>query len=659
MKHFSQKIILLFGILFLSMIFSACKNELPKEFLDPPNEFSLMPFWFWNDTLKHEEISRQLDDFQKHHVNGFVIHPRIGLPWKTSWLSDSMIDAMRFAIEEATRRGMYVILYDEGMYPSGSSAGQVVARNQEYAARGLIKIDLAENEEPKLTEEMRLITVIDRPNGERVAIVEKPSGGFIRGLHYLDEKTPSLPKHQREYLPPASDILNPEVVKVFMELVYERFAKEFGDYFGTTIMGIFTDEPSILGKGDMRAFFPGSTRTLIQVNEILGYDFTSYLANLWYEDHPDYLTYRADYKWAINLCLEENYYRPISEWCERHGIALMGHPYGSMDIGALRFFQIPGQDIVWRYIEPGPTALEGQHSTMAKGASSAMIHLERRRNSNELYGAYGHELTYEEMLWLANWCFVRGQNFLFPHAFYYSVRGLRFDERPPDVGPNAAWWGQPYIEYADACRRLSWINTDSYHICDIAILAEPSYLPDQSAKVCFQYQRDFNYLEIRHLWEDAITKQDGIHIAGMHYKVLIVDSLSPIPPKAYPMLQKLADHNRLLVWNNPQVAERFNGAIQAGTPLELIRQIDMLIAPDLVLDPPSKSIRYRHVVKDGVHYYILFNEEDVGISVIPEVLAKGNGLWVDPYTATTSTFDRGEVVAFDPYEIKVLMIRGN
>jgi len=33
---------------------------------------------------------------------------------------------MDVAISEAARRNMYVILYDEGMYPSGSSSGQVV-----------------------------------------------------------------------------------------------------------------------------------------------------------------------------------------------------------------------------------------------------------------------------------------------------------------------------------------------------------------------------------------------------------------------------------------------------------------------------------------------------------------------------------------------------
>ena len=104
-----------------------------------------------------------------------------------------------------------------------------------------------------------------------------------------------------------------------------------------------------------------------------------------------------------------------------------------------------------------------------------------------------------------------------PHAFYYSIRGPRYEERPPDVGPNAIWWDK-YKPYADACRRLSWLNTDSHHVCELAILAEPSFLSTGAAKICFQNQRDFNYLEIRHLWEDAKIDSKGIHIAGMNYK---------------------------------------------------------------------------------------------------------------------------------------------
>lgn len=43
-----------------------------------------------------------------------------------------MIHFMRFAIERAKARDMWVVLYDEGMYPSGSSSGQVAAKNPTF-----------------------------------------------------------------------------------------------------------------------------------------------------------------------------------------------------------------------------------------------------------------------------------------------------------------------------------------------------------------------------------------------------------------------------------------------------------------------------------------------------------------------------------------------
>jgi hypothetical protein len=119
---------------------------IPQAWQTPPTEFSLAPFWFWNDDLDERELSRQLDEFQAHGVDAFVIHPRVGLPRHLGWMSQPLLDKMRFVIEEAQKRGMWVILYDEGMYPSGSSSGQVAAENPAYQCRGLVRINLNEAE---------------------------------------------------------------------------------------------------------------------------------------------------------------------------------------------------------------------------------------------------------------------------------------------------------------------------------------------------------------------------------------------------------------------------------------------------------------------------------------------------------------------------------
>lgn len=648
---------LLFKKLFLAgllttLLIPAYSQQLQEDFVNPSREFSVMPFWFWNDTLKDEEIIRQIIDFEAHGVYGFVIHPRIGLPGNVKWLSPEMIHAMEVAISEAARRGMYVVLYDEGMYPSGSSSGQVVERNPEHAARGLAKIDLKKGEEPVLAEGIKLVTITDRPDGSRVAIVEQQSRGVIRGLHYLNEGEQRL----REESPPAGDILNPAAVTSFIELVYDRYNKEFGRYFGKTIIGIFTNEPSPLGRGGTRGVVPGNASLLPQIKSILGYDITPFLSDLWFNDNPESKKHRNDYNRAINICLEENYYKRLGNWCYLNNIALMGHPAGSMDIGTERYFQIPGQDLVWRYVEPGPKALEGQHSTMAKCASSAMLHLEFRRNSNELFGAYGHNLTWDEMVWLANWCFVRGQNLLIPHAFYYSIRGPRFEERPPDVGPNAAWWND-YKPFADACRRLSWLNTDSRQICNIAILCEATWLPDRSAKTCFRNQRDFNYLELRQMKDNSKITSKGVSIAGMTYSAVILDSLSFIPNNVWPLMKKLARNKHLIIHADSKFASEFRGAYIYRTDKDLITALNKISLQDIQLTPATENIRLRHVEKGGDEYYILFNEEASEISAGIRLQVTGDREWLDPFTAKMTGSTEDEIVVFKPHEMKILRVR--
>ncbi len=300
--------------------------------------------------------------------------------------------------------------------------------------------------------------------GVRYAIIDRPIDSVIRGLHFVDEDGESPPEDE----PPAADLLNPDATLAFIRQSYERYYQAFGDHFGTTIKAIFTDEPNLLGRPRETGIMPGTTGILRHVNAALGCDFTPELPALWDDDAPQRV--KRDYLRALNLRLETTYYAPLYNWCEQHHIALTGHPAEPDATTILRYFHLPGQDIVWRFIEPDqPSALEGRQSTQAKAASSAMLHNGRRRNANEFCGAYGDSLTFEEMRWLANWLLVRGCNLLIPHAFYYSVRGPRRYERPPDVGIHSPWWDERFTAFAQGSRRLCWLNTDSQQVCDVAI----------------------------------------------------------------------------------------------------------------------------------------------------------------------------------------------
>ncbi len=203
------------------------------------------------------------------------------------WMSDALLAMLRFAIEEAARRGMWIMLYDEGMYPSGSASGQVVAENPVYQCRGLERIEIADDAEIALEPGQTLVADVSY-KGMRYAIVDRPIDSVIRGLHFLDED-PSVPADTvpAEDEPPAADLLNPDATLAFIRHSYDRYYQAFGDHFGTTIKAIFTDEPNLLGRPRETDIMPGTTDILRHVNAALGYDFTPFLPALWDADAPE------------------------------------------------------------------------------------------------------------------------------------------------------------------------------------------------------------------------------------------------------------------------------------------------------------------------------------------------------------------------------------
>ncbi|MBZ0296589.1 MAG: hypothetical protein K8L99_28770 [Anaerolineae bacterium] len=603
---------------------------LPPEWYDPPREFSLAPFWFWNDHLEEREIERQLGEFQAHGVHAFVIHPRVGLPQHMGWMSPALLSKMRFAIERAKARDMWVILYDEGMYPSGSSSGQVVAESPIYQCRGMVHINLDEvqpdseqqgvyidrNGDCLLAPDQTLVAEVTY-QGERYAIIDRPIDAVIRGLHFLNEDSDAPPEDS----PLAADLLNPDAVACFIRLVYDRFCQEFGAYFGDTIRGIFTDEPSLLGRPREKGLMPGTTGIMEHVNQFLGYDFTPHLPALWDDHAPQHI--QDDYERALENRLETTYYAQLHDWCEAHHVPLTGHPAEPDATRHLRYFHIPGQDIVWRYIEPDqPSALEGRQSTQAKAASSAMLHGRRRRNANEFCGAYGPDLTFEEMQWLANWLLIRGCNMLIPHAFYYSVRGPRLHERPPDVGLHSPWWDDRFTTFALACSQLCWLNTDSKPICQVAILGEHHRLPWRAAKVCFEYQIDFNYLDADDLLDNATVEKGRIQVADQSYDVLIVDS--DVAPTLQARVNELAETVAVIYWNDDQ-----------SHCLNTLRQH---VSPLLWIEPTASGLRLRHVQKAGLDWFALFNETGETVNVHIDVLNPGTMRLIFPFSNEVFSF---------------------
>lgn len=651
MESHSQSFIILSEKQYQERNKETMKETLRQQFLTPSDEFTPIPFWFWNHSFSEKEITRQLEDFREKGVTGFVIHPRIGIPEEIPYLSDIFMHYVRYAVEEAARLHMKVVLYDEAMYPSGSAHGMVVEGDPHFASRALRMeefqfSDMTPDNQglctitPALAPDERILSVqvgikntegavvpesiLELPvrNGQIsfapedagawtiLILIEGYSHGTIRGIHAGED---DLEPHA----PASGDLLNPDAMDKFIHLTYDRYYEVLKDHFGTTIIGMFTDEPCATGRNSMAGIQPW-TEGFLEWWEQCGGKVTD-LPFLWLDSAKSAkhsaavdtsASIRRKYEKAINKRLCHSYYGKISEWCANHGIALTGHPHNSDDIGFLKYFQIPGQDLVWRWVAPeNGLALSGRDSTMAKCSSDAARHSGKRRNANECFGCCGSDgigwaFTADDMKWYLDWLFVRGVNLLYPHAFFYSIEGeTRYGERPPDVGPHSIWW-QDYRLFSDYIKRMCWLMTDSINTTPIAILCEEDNLPWVLAKECFRRQIEFNYLEENLILSGKCRAEDGfLKIEAQNYRVLLIEKPDQISDMLASALKPFIENGgRILCLTEDKTPETLMHE------LEVLADIDSFCSREISLSGDARDIRVSHVVKDDQDFYLLVNE---------------------------------------------------
>lgn len=604
-------------------------NTLRDTFRDPPHEYGMMPFWFWNDDLDDAEIIRQIGEFHAKNLGGFIPHARTGLSRRVGYLTDEWFRYVRLAVEEAARLDMKVVLYDEGSYPSGSACGQVVRERPDLAARCLITTQKTitgprhgywrPNTGRALND--RLLCVIQaREIGEDavdpqslkvlvpgkhgvtpytvsegtwrlIAVWDVQSGSTIRGVYAEEEDGHAL-------APAFADIMNPEAVDLFINLTHDRYYEHLRDHFGTTIVAMFTDETNPLGRGAKRGPNP-KPFTPDLLGDLAGRwndNVLRWLPALWLDCGACGEEFRQVYDECVYKRVNTVFYGAQSRWCESHGIALTGHPAQSDEMTVLRSFHWPGQDMVWRYVEPNsPSAIEGNHSTASKSATSAMVVDGKKRATMETFGAYGWHLTLDEVKWLLDWHLVRGNNVFFPHALFYSLRDRRAFESEPDIGLHNVWW-RYFGMIADYARRVSWLISDGKPVCDIAILSDAKQLAWRAARELYRDQIDFLYIDTTTL-DDAVVENGRLIIGDGSFSIVVCDPIDIDASNHEKLSQFVSDGGLLLTdWDAAHLVEH------------ITRHVGRDLAWSGRKPSNASDLRVLHYRKEEQDFYLLTNE---------------------------------------------------
>ncbi len=432
-------------------------NELRAKFADPPPAYRPMPLWVWNDELEWPRLREQLAQFREQGMGGVFVHPRPGLI--TEYLSEEWFRLWEASVEEGKRLGLLVNIYDENSYPSGFAGGHVPSLAPDTVVTSVVPGFDKDFEDTDLADpaiaaafavemaedgKIRSATRIRRP-------AEIPSSGEVLLFRFRHGRGRAWTAGF-----PYVDLTNPQTARLFLRTTYEAYKKRLGSEFGKTIRWAFTDEPNLANAGD--SGLPLSAYTLAEFRRRRGYDLADHLPSL-YWDIGDYRRVRFDYWETIHELWEQNFMRPMFEWCDRNNLRFTGHwlehewpvPWRSPGDAAFYAYQhMPGIDVL--HI-PGQGIDSHILFTIKQAASVA--HQLGRRTFSETYGVGGWDAGLEDFKRLGDWVMVHGVNFVNLHLSFATFRGARKRDHPQSFSDAAAWW-RYYRLHADHVARVSW-----------------------------------------------------------------------------------------------------------------------------------------------------------------------------------------------------------
>lgn len=310
-----------------------------------------------------ERIVREtLEAYRAVGIDQYLIYARSGLEWE--YMGEDWLKMCEWFAAHAKRLGMTLWLYDEYNWPSGSCKGRVPAENPDFESR-------------------------------QYAVYRNADGTFNWRVFHS---------------PGWVDNYSFRAMERFIELTHKKYEERLGEYLGSTIKGIFTDEPAhpvpVKPEGKpalVFRYFDGAEDEYRAVaSRELRADVEAYLADgsrdeVW-----------ATYAALLGARFRKAYFDPIRGWCDRVGVLSTGHMisendtansalYNGQPLHALKGLTLPGMDEIGTRVDPAQvewvTLAVAQHAIGRRG----------RGGLAELFALGPSDMTHatqRQMIWL-------------------------------------------------------------------------------------------------------------------------------------------------------------------------------------------------------------------------------------------------------------------
>ncbi len=601
-----------------------------EDFETPSSLYSPVYNWIWNGPITREEMDNQLDEMQRLGIKAIAIiaepksfrPARIPTLLEPDYLTKPYFEEYRYAMEGLKKRNMYTWFYDEGGWPSGGACGRVFLEDPEkYGRKSLAsrKVDVIKGTTYEPAKDA-ILALLDDEQIEKGYIFEKDSE--ITEYYYFknrfDPGVPDIP-----------DVTKAESTDKFIELTHEAYKPYIEEFLGDTILAVFTDEPTAPRKVPFRE----------EIEELFekenGYSIHKFLSELLGEREPSEEGSRARIAW-FDLCSRlfcNNFLLKNKEWSNSHGLAFTGHMdidhtayRNCIDSGnfnlmrALRCFDIPGIDVIWRQIfantDNPVEKKEAVNNFFPKYASSAAAQVGERYSMSESLGVYGAGVDFNQMRYVLNFQAVRGINLFNFFAVPYCRRGfLMMGELPYFTEKHACYKDLAvFNEYAE---RLSYLAALGERTADMAL-----YMPvcdllsgKDTNVVAAAFEAIAKDMESERLLfdiadDDVFTLADSnmldsgkIVMGKACYSTVIIPKCSFMPEKTKAVLFRfMAGGGKVFVVSNAPICGLENSP--------LIDSIKSHFASPISVSGESELLRLCVRNCDNGTLYMLFNEAE-------------------------------------------------
>ena len=527
-----------------------------NSFVSPDILHSPVYIWVWNDVCTREIIDEQLAEMQNLGIRAFYILPEPknfrpdSMPTNLTpeYLSDEFFELCAYAVRKAEKLGMLCWLYDEGGWPSGGACGKVLKDHPEYA-REVLKTNertLSAGEIYKKSTPDVLAAFLN--NKEMIEDgYESVSDAVV--TEYLTEK---VINGNTDY----PDLLNVAATQYFIEITHKKYAS------GKNVTAVFTDEP----KAPSSAF---NKELAEKYESAYGESVLPYLPLIAGNTVPTEENVRILHRW-YDLCSRtfcNNFLLQCKKWANDHGIAFTGHmdkdhaPLGCIRGGgnfnlmrALRCFDIPGVDVIWRQLYPENKTenindMNGYNGFFPRYASSAAAQNGSEFALSEIFGVGGCAMTYDTMRYTVGYQAVRGINIFNPFNFPLGRKGQLLAQELPVFTEN-----QPYCRFLGQfnkyVERLSYLSTLGERVCETGLYYPVSDFQgglkadimaeafDNLGRALEDMTVDFDIVD-----DDVIQASEGadegcIRIGNAEYRNIIIPEGAFIPSKTQSALKR-------------------------------------------------------------------------------------------------------------------------